>query len=131
VGCPRFEPSSSVYIIQCRYQLSKAYGETAIITLLNNNFFFPQLRKKMSVKLIYYSLRFKIHVAFCSGSAKRTLGPIQTQAQTPHLANLLATYPLSARGGCTEQAGPVQTYHNVSLHVPAIISLAVTLPTIS
>ena len=67
------------------------------------------------------------------GSLAHYLGPIQSKVQTLRLAVLLATHPLSTRG-CTERTRPVQTNPNVSLHilhVPAINSLAVTLPTIS
>jgi len=57
------------------------------------------------------------------------LGPILLKSHIPRLTTLLASHPFLARG-CMEQARPVSTNHNVSLHVPTIISLAVTLSTI-
>lgn len=58
------------------------------------------------------------------------LRPNTIKAQPPRLAKLLATHPFPARG-YTERKRLVQTNHNVSLHFPAINSLAVALPTIS
>jgi len=50
-------------------------------------------------------------VGNCFRSAKRILGPIQSKAQTPRLATLLATYPFSAKG-CTEPQRLSARSHN-------------------
>jgi len=58
------------------------------------------------------------------------LGPIQPKPKYRIWYHYSQHTP-SPRGECTEQTRPVQTSCNISSHVPANLSLVVTLPTIS
>lgn len=85
----------------------------------------------MKLFVFFYNINYYLVLDRSKGPLVHLLRPNTIRSPNTTFGKFTCNTPPSRKGGCTELARLVQTNDNVSLQIPAINSLAVTLPTIS